>query len=71
MTETKQSEGFVRWFLQTFLTVHHFKNLIAMVLISVYSVKMLKGEPIDDHFFMILGLVIGAYFNDKSSAKAK
>ena len=61
----QEREPFVRWFLNNFLTTDHFRNAITMTLVMVYAVQVVRGAPIDDHFFMLLGLVLGAYFKDK------
>jgi hypothetical protein len=69
-------KDFIKWFLDTQLVKSKapvwrdfFMNAMTLILIHVFSYQVLTGQKVSNEFMMLLSMVLGFYFNHKSSDK--
>lgn len=69
---------FLKWFLTQHMKVENselylnmFKNFITLVIISLFAVQVLRGVVITNDFWLLLGMILGFYFNDKVNSGKK
>lgn len=63
---------FLKWFLINHMKVENselytnmFKNFITVIIVSLFAFQIIRGSAPPNDFWLLLGMVLGFYFNDK------
>jgi hypothetical protein len=55
-------QGIIGEVARKFIAEMHFRNILAVMVVSTLCAKEIQGLPVGSEFYMLAGLVLGLYF---------